>query len=344
MCTEGMSSRYRLRVALQGNVGTAVDSEFSDRLIDAALSSAYQRTARAEFARPQPFPVVSGIDDPAVNDWPMDELAECVEHLSIIYPTLRVIEVAAERERVEIVNSMHLHGTYTHSLVKLVIDQAHSPSTFYWRSKPSENELIQCFRQRPDLKMESWTGVTDTIFTPQAASVLVENCFSEDVLRNTQFPACLTIFDDPVLKGGIGSRPFDDLGYACMKTPVVSGGRVVTTLPEGPGFYTSDDDGQLTSRWNHLVVMATTRDILSSFTGIVIDHVENIGGSWKIRGYRYDNGLASTTCAPALIHEPSCTLLERLTATGNDPMAHPTVQSPSLRIDNVRIEPSPFSV
>lgn len=40
----------------------------------------------------------------------------------------------------------------------------------------------------------------------------------------------VTLLDDPLLPGGLGSRPFDDEGVACEKTAVIENGRLMTLL------------------------------------------------------------------------------------------------------------------
>ncbi len=335
---EGLTSSYHLRVLLHGMVGTAVGCEFSDALIDAAISNAF--ASPISFAKPQTYPVVSGIDDPSVDGLSIDEMTDVVRSLAEV-SDVSVIEMAAEREQVEIANTFGVYGRYTHSLVKLAVSEnARPPSTFYWRSKPTITELKKCFHKRLATKTETLAGTVNVIFIPSAAEVLLNDCFSDGISPTAGFPSCFNLTDDALRKGGTGARPFDDVGYACTTTPVVTAGKVVTVSPQGPGFYHADDAGRITTRWNHLIVQPSTTDITSSFTGLFIEHVERIGETWRIWGKRYEDGNAVAECLPEVIRESSLTLLARLTAVGNDPNLH----SPSLRIDNVRIEPSPFAV
>lgn len=335
---EGLTSHYRLRVLFQGKQGTAVDCTFSDTLIDAAIFGAL--ASPSDFATPQTYPVVSGIDDPSIEDLSIDDMTDDVRSLAE-NSDVSVVEMAAEREVVEVANSLGVYGRFTHSLVKLVVSEnARPPSTFYWRSKPTMAALKKCFRKRLATKIETLTGTVNVIFMPSAADVLLNDCLLDGISSNAGFPACFSLTDDALQNGGIGARPFDDAGYPCTTTPVITAGKVVTVSPPGAGFYHAEDDGRITTRWNHLIVEPSANDILSSFTGMVIEHIERIGEAWKIWGERYENGTAVATCSPALIRESPCQILERLTAVGNDAVLH----SPSLRIDTVRIEPLPFTV
>lgn len=153
----------------------------------------------------------------------------------------------------------------------------------------------------------------------------------------------LTIFDDPLIPSGLGSRLFDDEGFAAVKRPVIGQGVL-------KNYYINDYYGRKlgmkpTSGTQSNVIFNTGTRSLDEMTGsmkkgILITGM--IGGncngttgdfSYGIEGYLIQDGKIVHPVNEMNINGNMKDFWFTLTETGNDPDPGSTVKAPSLMFE-----------
>jgi len=356
---QGTASRFQLRLIANGTLGMSTAPQFSDDLIVSALAVAQQGSHHSGFLEPHDYAAITGIDALEIRKWPNDAVAKEISRIQQIFQsTVRKIEISVEREEIELANSHGLVGTYAHSLVRLVAatgGRAGGPSrveNYYWRTKPTHEEMVARIQSQigfdmSDLPTRSLTGKYDVLITPQAAPVLFEDVFTqwlENSNDDLHFPEFLTIHDDATQHAGIRSRPLDDAGYSSKPLPVMKAGRFIAPPPNYAGLHVLEDNGRMTHAWNNMLVEPHEAGVSPLLNGVMICGMERRGGAYAIRGYLTARGEPVHRISDTIIREAAGSVLTRVAAIGNDTWTWDAVQAPSIIIENVAFDSSPFAV
>ncbi|MHC4660570.1 MAG: TldD/PmbA family protein [Planctomycetota bacterium] len=250
---------YALRVVSDGRLGFSATTRAEDanNLLERAL-------AVAEFGGPCEFKFSGALEGdapeldiydstvPAISVAELvDEGKDCVARLKEIEPELEVFLSASFGEvETSLASSGGFSGTYKFTVFgggiggmllegtsKLILFEARSatgPSFTFRELIPSIEADLAIARKNVEIS----TGAYDVVLTPECVSNLLWSlgpCVNgksvlkgesplKDKLGERIFDERITIFDDPHLKKGVSSKPFDDEGTPTCRKPVFERG------------------------------------------------------------------------------------------------------------------------
>jgi len=248
-----------MRVVAGGKLGFSATTRIEDanNLIERALGVA-EFGGPCEFSfsgelpgdTPKPEIYDSSVPGMAIAEL-VDVGNECVELLKKVDPDLEVfLNYGFGEGEVSLASSKGFAGTYkgtrfggaigvmllegTSKLILYKGRQATGP-VFSLKDFISElEEDLEVARKNVEIS----TGVYDVVLTPDGVSnflwslgpcvngksVLKGESPLKDKLGEQIFDERVTIFDDPLLDGGVASQSFDDEGTPCYRKPIVEGG------------------------------------------------------------------------------------------------------------------------
>ncbi|MBS2016403.1 MAG: TldD/PmbA family protein [Deltaproteobacteria bacterium] len=171
--------------------------------------------------------------------------------------------------------------------------------------------------------------------------------FFEGQIGKTVGSGAFTLTDEPLLKRGLGSRPFDGEGIACKPRMLIEKGVLKTYFVD---VYYGSKLGMpaTTGRTSNLVVApgkkpldALLKDLkdgifVTSFLGGNSNSTTGVF-SLGISGFRVVNGEKKEPIAEMNISGKHLDFWKRLVATGNDPYVYSSTRSPSLVFDGVSV-------
>ena len=178
-----------------------------------------------------------------------------------------------------------------------------------------------------------------------ARDIQQKNSFLIDRLNQSVASELLTITDNPLLKGGLASRLFDNEGIAAQQRTIIDKGVLKTYLIDNyygrklgltpNGGSTSNLIMGLGSRSQEQLIASQSKAILvSSFTG---GNANSTTGdfSFGISGQLIENGKIVRAVNEMNISGNLLTLFNNLVELGNDPYLFSSLQSPTMVFNDV---------
>jgi PmbA protein len=176
-------------------------------------------------------------------------------------------------------------------------------------------------------------------------SVQQGRSFWVDKLGKPMISRRLVVFDDPLVVGGLGSRPFDDEGIAAKRLPIFEGGALQNYFLDT--YYASKLGMKpTTSGMSNLVVSPgkTSRDaiIASVKKGVYVTswlggNSDSTSGDFSIglRGFAIEKGKLGAPVGEMNVTGNIVQLFSRLEAVGNDPWTYSPLRCPTLAFGRV---------
>jgi len=159
----------------------------------------------------------------------------------------------------------------------------------------------------------------------------------------------VTITDDPLLPGRLGSRPCDGEGVRSRVVTVIAQGRLLSYLVDGYAArrlthpYTGHEGG--VSNWSLAAGQASFEDLLRELgTGLLVTGFQGFGvdlasGSFSkgVSGFWVEQGRISHPVQEVTVAGSLPELLLGIRTVGNDPLEQARISAPSLIIDGFTI-------
>lgn len=197
------------------------------------------------------------------------------------------------------------------------------------------------------------------VVDPRAAGSLVSRLLSSANARSIQqmqsfytgkigqklFSDKLTIIDDPLVKGGLGSRPFDGEGIAARQLPIVEKGVVRNVYADT--YYGRKAGLPVTTGGGSNRRLALGDRDLQAWLGDVKDAIyvtSWLGGnadpttgdfSFGLRGFLVEGGKVTAPVGEMNITGNLAGLFAKLSGVGNDPFKYSPIAAPTLVFDGV---------
>jgi PmbA protein len=177
------------------------------------------------------------------------------------------------------------------------------------------------------------------------SSLQQKRSFLEGKLGVPVFSDKMTIVDDPLLVGGLGSRLWDSEGIAARQRPLVDGGVLKSYYIDsyyGRKLGTAPTSGNASNlSWTigehdpGALVAAVSDGIF--VTGFLGGNSNGLTGDFSlgVRGFRIRDGKLAEPVAEMNISGNHLEFWKRLAAVGNDPWAYSPLRTPTLVFDGV---------
>lgn len=246
-----------------------------------------------------------------------------------------------------------------------VRDAGHRKPTGYWYAvrrrradlptvasvgEQATRRALACLGEKPD-RSGRFACIIENAVVARLLDGLLGALYGEPIQQRRSFLAdkldqriaasLLTITDDPLLGGGLGTGPFDGEGMASQRRPVIERGVLRTFFLDT--YYASKLGKQpTTGDWSNLVFAPGKRDLAGLcramddgilVTGFSGGNVNSATGDFSIgiRGQRVVKGQPVRPVAEMNLAGNHLELWKQLRELGADPFHSSTVVAPSLR-------------
>jgi PmbA protein len=177
------------------------------------------------------------------------------------------------------------------------------------------------------------------------SSLQQKRSFLEGKLGEPVFGDKITIFDDPLLVGGLGSRLWDNEGIAARRRAIVDGGVLKSYYIDtyyGRKLGTAPTSGSASNlSWNAgerdpVALIAAVGDGMF-VTGFLGGNSNGLTGDFSlgVRGFRIREGKLAEPVAEMNISGNHLEFWKKLAAVGNDPYPYSSRRTPTLVFDGV---------
>jgi PmbA protein len=192
-----------------------------------------------------------------------------------------------------------------------------------------------------------WRLVSSLIGPANARSLHQGRSFWKGKLGESIAPEILTIVDNPLLKRGLGSRPYDSEGIAAKAMPIVEAGvarnvYVDTYYGKKTGMApTSGDRTNLVVKsgvekgLNEIIADLTDGIYVTSWLGGNSDSTTG-DFSFGLRGHLIENGAIGAPVGEMNVTGNLLDLLGNLALIGNDPWPFRSLQTPTMVFEGVQ--------
>jgi len=304
-CISSVEKKYirgtGFRVFINGNQGFAYTTDKNQLEEAAKLASKLAKTS-SEVKRipiPEEYVTVDGICDPHLKDMPLETFMKMALQMlqgahekggHVVYGSIEVLELCNEITTSYGITG-EFHETSCFANIDVEVDGFFGTETLYTRC--SGFDMFDLGKKAAELAAASRNpqkiegGKMSIILRPPAVSKLLENSLVPSLLADNveddtsiflnrigeKVSSNITIVDDGIVSGGIGSRPFDGEGSPCRKTVVIEKGVLQSFL----------FDTTTAFRYN---IKSTGNAIRSSFRTPPLIYISNLALSPEFKTYQ----------------------------------------------------------
>jgi PmbA protein len=179
-----------------------------------------------------------------------------------------------------------------------------------------------------------------------ARAIQQQQCFWAGLRDKQAFSPKLTLHDEPLIKGGLASRLFDDEGIAARSLPIIEAGRIRNFYVDT--YYGSKADMKPTtgSPSNQIVTPGERSfpELLGSAkSGILVTrwlggNSDSTTGDFSVgcQGHLIEKGKIGAPVGEMNVTGNLAELFSNLVEVGNDPWKYSSLRAPTLVFENVQ--------